>query len=791
MLFDVKYGWRKWRGQRGIWAVLIISLCLFCSLIGFVTNLLWLLSSDRPQWVNQTSPLITVANQDFNGNLQPTSEYDIALLQQLSAVQTVASVAVQTAVVSVGIKEIPGLRIGFYTDTLLPLLGLPEPFSQQGFEAKKAILSSQFWHKHTNAKALSQLALYYQNQVLPIAGVAPASMDKLGNIQIDLWLPDSYLLLDVPQMFTDNPALYINSKGNRYGFALLNEAIPITQLQQAYSTLRQQTPRPQGGFIDSQFTSWLIDGVELKPIERDMLHKQAWILMVLLVCFGFIIFSSIVSAYMQQGIVRQSEMQLKLALGGDKKQLISQLFKENIPAFASLIIMAPILGYGILQYVSHIPVYRSYFDTGLSFNLGLWVAAVTISVSLYWLCAQIPMLGIMTTQFSRGQRGQMTKAQQRMSQLTLVAQLTVITSVIILSLVLSFSEWQKYQKVSFLPDLYSYEPKVTSPLSLALTAQQLEGQWQVAGKAVALSSARFTALGDQGLQYNTSNNSGISKPINGLYVSSNFFDLLGIKYLIPATLTTNSVTVNRTMASQLADELNLNHWQDIQGITLNVTGFYYQKQFTITAIVEDQLHFGLNQSPSPVMYLHLSAQNPLFAHRIAPVFYSRTANPELVGSRINEWASLQSTHLSYISNGTLAQQIINTDPAGKLLFMTSFAMAIMICLLVVFTLYYRFHFAVKVQQLKLAILLAVGGQKNTLMLHIIRLNVSLMAIAALCAGILMLAIDDYSISLLGVSMWQPMLWLYGIVFCTLLIIAITFLAAKRILRHSISRLLQG
>ncbi|MBB1322212.1 MULTISPECIES: hypothetical protein [unclassified Shewanella] len=55
----------------------------------------------------------------------------------------------------------------------------------------------------------------------------------------------------------------------------------------------------------------------------------------------------------------------------------------------------------------------------------------------------------------------------------------------------------------------------------------------------------------------------------------------------------------------------------------------------------------------------------------------------------------------------------------------------------------------------------------------------------------MLTIDDYSISLLGVSMWQPMLWLYGIVFCTLLIIAITFLAAKRILRHSISRLLQG
>lgn len=791
MLFDLKYGWRKWRGQRGIWAVLIVSLCLFCSLIGFVTNLLWLLSSDRPLWVSQKSPLVTIANQDFNANLQPTSEFDIALLKQLSVVKSVASIAIQTATVSVNTKEVPGLRIGFYSDTLLPVLGLPKPFTQQGFEAKNVILSSQFWRQHANSGDISLLSMHYLNQALPIAGVAPTSMDKIGNLQIDLWLPDSYLLLDVPQMFADNPTLYINSKTDRYGFALLQQTVPIAQLQQAYSTLKKQTPRPQGGFIDSQFTSWLIDGVELKPVERDMLHKQAWILLILIACFGFIVFSGIVSAYLQHGIVRQSEMQLKLALGGDKKQLTIQLFNENIPAFFALIIVAPLLGYGIGQYVSQIPVYLSYFDDGLSFNLGLWTAAVAISVTLYWLCSQIPMLGIMTTQFSRGRHGQISKTQKRMGQLTLIAQLTVIISVIILCLVLSVSEWKKYQKVSIPTDLYSYEPKVTSPLSLALTAEQIQGKWQVDGKSIALSSAMFTALGEQDLQYKTLNSPGATKPVNSLYVSSNFFELLGITTLTHAKLTATGLIVNKTMAMQLADELGINNWRDVKGTTLSVSGFYYQKQLTVQGIIEDQLHIGLNQSPTPVMYLHLSIFNPLFAHRIAPVFYSRTATPELTASRINEWASLQSPHLTYAFDDSLAQQIVNTNSAGKLLFITSFAMAVMIGLLVIFTLYYRFHFAVKVQQLKLAILLAVGGQKNTLTLQIIKMNIVLMYIAVLCSALLMFSVDEYTIGLLGVSMLQPILWCCAVIFCTLLIVVITFLTTKRILRHSISRLLQG
>ena len=107
MLFDVIYGWRKWQEQRGFWSLLIISLCLFCCLIGLVVNLFWLLSSDRPQWVNNQAPMLTIAKKDLSGNIQPTAGYNIDLLKKIAGVEAVTSIAVQSGSITLGLKELP------------------------------------------------------------------------------------------------------------------------------------------------------------------------------------------------------------------------------------------------------------------------------------------------------------------------------------------------------------------------------------------------------------------------------------------------------------------------------------------------------------------------------------------------------------------------------------------------------------------------------------------------------------------------------------------------------------
>lgn len=316
MLFDVIYGWRKWQSQRGFWCLLIISLCFFCSLIGFVVNLFWLLSSDRPQWVEHKQPMITIAKEDLSGNIQPAAGYDINIVQRLAGVKDVASIVVQARTVSIDLKEIPRTTIGFYSVNAKKVLGLPTPFSDQNFEAKVAIVSQRFWQQHLDAsKMLEESRVYFEDKAVGIVGIAPGTMAKLGRVNVDIWLPDSYLHAGVPEMFVNNPNLYLDTVSNRFGFAVLQQALDIEQLQAAYVALRQQTPWPEGAFADNQFRPWVIDGVELNPNGRAALQKQAWILLLLLVGFGFIVFSGIVLAYSQQSISRQSEINLKVALG--------------------------------------------------------------------------------------------------------------------------------------------------------------------------------------------------------------------------------------------------------------------------------------------------------------------------------------------------------------------------------------------------------------------------------------------------------------------------------------------
>lgn len=792
MLFDLVYGWRKWRGQRGVWSLLIASLCLFCSLIGFVFNLFWLLSSDRPTWVGSQQPMMTIASQDLGGNLQPTSGYDIDLVARLAGVDSVASIAIQSSVVTIGLKELPRLTIGFYSQNTIELLGLPQPFTMQNFESKKGIVSKRFWQQHVEPNAsLSDSRLYYRDAAFLIAGIAPTAMEQLGDFGVDIWLPDTYLQLGVPDMFADNPALFLKTKNNRYGFALLAQKTDIESLQEAYINLRLQTPRPEGGFVDKHYRPWLISGIELNPNSRDILQRQAWILLLLLLGFGFIIFSGIVSAYTQQGITRRAEMSLKLALGGSKIALMGQLLRESIPALVLVAALSPLLGGIVTHYVGTIGVYQDYFIGGVKFNIWLWLLAIFCSLTLFVCCALLPLSGSITTMFSRGRQGHMSKVQRRASQVILVLQLAVIMGVMVISLSLMHQELRKYSSVVIAQDVKSYQPNVDGRLSIALTSEQLDGEWSLGGTPVALSSRHFTQVGAPSLKYQSETGVGLEKPINGLYVSHNFFSLLGIPVLARGVLAENAVMINHAMASQLAVELGLSHWKAAKGLALRLSGFYYEKHVRVAGIVGDSPHFGIAAKPKPLVYLSLKDQNPLFASRIAPVFYSKSSNKDVIASHLNDWASLQSPRLTYAGGRSLVQQIEDTDVAGKLLFITSCAMASLIIFLVIFTLYNKFCYGLKSEQMKWGVMLAVGAKKETLMAKMVWGNMLLTFIATVLTLWTFLLLEHHSQTLMGVSLFQPIVWLFCVTLSVFFITSISLWAARGLLRQNISVLVSG
>ncbi|WP_394204221.1 FtsX-like permease family protein [Shewanella waksmanii] len=792
MLFDVVYGWRKWRPQRGFWCLLIISLCFFCSLIGFVVNLFWLLSSDRPQWVEHQQPMITIAKEDLSGNIQPTAGYDINIVQRLAGVKDIASVVVQARTVSVDLKEVPRTTVGFYSANAKTVLGLPTPFSEQNFEAKVAIVSQRFWQQHLgSSKALEENRVYFENKAVGIVGVAPRAMDKLGRVNVDIWLPDSYLHEDVPEMFVDNPNLYLDTVSNRFGFALLQQRLDLEQFQAAYVALRQQTPWPEGAFADNQFRPWVIDGFELNPNGRAALHKQAWILLLLLVGFGFIIFSGIVSAYSQQSISRQSEINLKVALGGCRRGLMVQLLAENVPALVIVAVLSPLIGGMLTYFASQMGIYQDYFVAGLEFNFGLWALAVICSLLLFLCCALLPLSRSLKGLFSRGKQGHTTKAQLVVKQGILVLQFAVITGVMFISMSLMYQELHKYLSVFVASDVVTYSPKVDGRISIMLSADQVDGNWSVDGVPIALSSASFTKLGTPSLKYQSHLGNGVEKAINGLYVSHNFFDLLDIPALISGQLAENEVIINRTMAIQLATQLQLADWREAKGAALKVSGFFYEKQVRVAGIVTDSPHFGIANDAKPVMYLSLKDQNPILANRIAPVFYSKSGNSAVVSSRINEWGQTLSPKLSYGQGNKLVEQIKDTDISGKLLFLTSSAMALLITFLVVFTLYNKFSYAVKFEQTKWAIMLAVGGRREALMVRMVLGNLMLALIGMLLTFSVLVMLEYLNLSRINLVIFQPLIWAICIATILMFIVFITIWAARGVFKQNISTLLRG
>lgn len=792
MLFDLAYGWRKWRGQRGLWYTLILSLCLFCSLIAFVFNLFWLLNSDRPAWVNNPEPMITFANKDLNGNLQTTTGFDIDLMLGVAHVKQVASIAIEPSNITLDLAVLPKVGIGFYSSSALEVLGLPAPFSLQNIEAKKGIISQRFWQQHFEASQdLTDKVLYYRDIAFSIAGVAPVSMSSLGSIEIDIWLPDSLLQDTVPEMFAKNPELYLKTKNNRYGFAQLTEKLELSRLKQAYTSVKKETPRPDGGFVDTYYQPWLIGGVELDPNGRDVLQRQAWILLLLLIGFGFIIFSGIVSAYAQQAILRQPEMHLKIALGGDSRSLVVQLLSENLPALILVSILSPVIGVFLTHYVSSISVYQQYFPHGIHFNVWLWIIALLCSLLLFSLCSLIPLRGAFSGVFSRGRLGHMTKGQRRLTQVVLVLQLAVITSVMVLSLSLMSQEWRKYSVVALSDNIRSYQPEVTGRLSLMLTAEQQEGDWSVANNNIALASHSFTQLGAQNLTYHTDMGGILEKPINGVYVSQNFFSVLGVTLLINGELLENTIIINHAMASQLSSELALNSWRETLGITIKLTGYFYEKQVRIVGVVQDLPHFGIAKDVKPLIYLNLKDQNSIFSSRVAPTIYSQGGDEKAIALHLNDWARLQSSQLSYAAGISLVDQIAATDAAGKLLFLTSSIMTLLILVLVAFTLYNKFSYAVNSEQIKWAVMLAVGARKEALIVRMIWQNLGLSLLAIIITIVSLLLLEDHSQDLLNVSLFQPLVWAACIALSIFFIVSITFWSAQGLLKQKISTLLQN
>lgn len=794
MLFDIKYGWRKWQGQRLKLITFVLGLSMFTALITITLNLFNTINNDRPIWVNSDKHLITVASKSIGGSIKPETRFNIELLNKIPNIDEVASIKFEKATVRLFNKSFNDVSIAFYSQELISLLKLNPPFNKRSFENNEVFLGHNFYKKNFRETFLKDGILTLKKQQLPIAGLLPSSMDRINQHNIDLWIPDSFLSLYVPKI-VENTKLYLNSEPRYFGIASFEKMSSTQEIQSQYEQLLKENPNFDGVFIKQNNSPWIIKGLELDPTAKTILLIQCWTLIFLIMGFGFIIFTALFSFYSQQFIDRKNEYALKVTLGGNRMHLAKKTVLENLFIIIGVTIISIIFIVVIKQTLQEGVLYKRYFNDEFAINWWSWVIALLTTKLFFIFCTLFPLININNQQlFDRSEQGSRSKKQTLLSVINLVVQLAIVIVTLIFTFNIFAQEWQNQQikNVNGETDVFSVEQSGHS--KVYLNEQQKNGVWQNNSNVdIAFASTPFNSLDDTSITYQSaySNNNTINST-TGSYVSGNYFRVTGISSLTPINFVKNTIVINESMALILKKQGIIQPNAPISsllGVPLTINSFPSKFEFPIAGIVSNAPHFGTSKT-NPVIYLHYANFSNFISGRLAPYFFAKTGHQKEVSDSIKSWLQNETTGLSSkLSISTIKALVFKLNLGGRLLFITSGFMAMLITLLLAITLFYDIQSNLNKEKSKYGVMLALGMSKGVFQRKIIKQYAIAIILATPVSfyGLskLDLMINEFlKLNLLNINYY---LMAIGIIF--LLIISFGILLTQRLLNKPINQLL--
>jgi hypothetical protein len=758
MLFDIVYGWRKWQGQRLKWFTLVLGLALFCALFSLTLNLFREINNESPSWVGNTKPLVTIAAIGISGQIKKQTRYNIDLLNKHPAVNNIASLSFQTKNITVNDIAFQKTSLAFYSTNLPVLLELPAPFSADSFVKNNVYISDAFWQYQLNGQDnIVGKTLLIKGQKLLVAGVMPANMNNVNQYKVDVWLPDSFLSLYVPEFIPDAKP-FLNSKPDYFGFAELSKSVNTTDLQEYFREQIDTYPNHEAIFVKEHDVPWLIAGIELDPEAKKVLIVQCWTLIFLIASFGFIIFSTIFSIYSQQLIDRKAEFSLKIALGAKVSDLVKRCLAENFMMALTSVVFSIFFIFLLKSILQDGILYQRYFSSDFELNWFNWFVSLVISQLFFFSCTLLPLLKLnRNNSFSRSSLGSKTKLQTLFSQGNLVLQLCIATLAFVFTTNVFISEWQK-QQIDFVnPAVISFNSNKIKDAQVYLSEQQKKGDWSNEKQVeLAIAYNPFTNLDDSSLSYNLTadaTNDGFN--VSGTYVSSNYFSVLDIPIVVNGIFTKNTFAINIAFAEQLKSQGMIAAEQPLSaliGMPIQVNSFPSASYYPIAMITENAPHHGVGKG-NPVVYLHYANIHPMIIYKVLPIFFSKEKSTQEALNVINNWVKHETVNVNpYQLQSTLKAQIFALNLGGRLLFVTSGFMALIILVLLALTLYYQVKANLMREKNKYGVMLALGINQPALFLRIFKKLLLSLTMALPMAWMVLQSLESVTQSYLSISL---------------------------------------
>lgn len=720
MLRFFRYGCRQWHSKIQQYILLTLGFSLVLTSLTLCLAIARYILQDRPDWFQSAPTLVTLGKQGIDGRFVGVSVLDQQQFSQLPAIKKHSRIGLTQSTLQFEQQDKKlAVNIGLFDEALRPWLSAEVSRQLQSATDRSLWLSPDFYQQHQhNLTEGETLYLGVEKKPFVFRGVLPASMQRIGLSNIDLWLPDQFAheLLQLTLTFSGTldtqtqQSMYkqikdnlLKSRDSYYVIAELQHKTQFPQLQQALAALPPVKAQGLNLKQNSKGLSYqLASGVQFQPALTKSLQQQWWILMAFVGFLALLCTLNLFAFASSQLAKRRQEMMTRLACGASTRSLCQQFLEESLPL---------IMGISLLTAVSLLACYDALAEHELVLKfLGapLPTPGITL-ILLAWLLVLLlvvagnllPLLHLLKNNLFDRQTGQTENPQEkRWRYWIMVFQLLVAAHTACAAGYFLQQQWLKQQISGLDPTLSEYllttnNGQIFNQTLLSSLQQQLQ---QDAGLA---HSQFISPTAGRELVYQRGAGAQSGHWVLQLFVTPQYLQLLAAANPLSYQdkLNEQSVLLNRAAAKLLLPEPGQNSGQ------ISV-GEMSPKHYQVAGVIDNLPHYGSQHSDTPVIYTLM--KNPL-THQISvlsidPTLVQRITDPDL--------------HIE--SRGPVITQVRQFDYQQQSFYQLSIGLLLTLLLLNFSTLFYQLTQLMLRQQASLATMLALGAPDGRLFCYLLQ-----------------------------------------------------------------------
>lgn len=694
-LYDLSTEWRRWRGQQGKLLLLICGFALVCALTALVLRLGSLLFLEAPHWLKTPGHYYTMANKNDLGQLQGLNRQSLQVLADTPGVTAVSWLAPQTQSLEFAGQTLADLQLMFFAPEWFNFTGITQANDEQGIW-----LSDRYWRTQFQANP-AVIGQYLHHKKIPhglqIKGVLPASADRIGHWQPDLWLSGDHLRYLTPFTVDSTKMVdrFLLAVPWYYAVFRTAQQTDPAALTERLNSLDLTVPGMR--MESSGYQLAIFAGVNLDPVARQRLAEQWELLLLLVVGLGVVLTLNLFTVYASRLVMFQDELQLFRVLGANRIHLLRPVCLSAMLLTALIAALAWLCCQLLGPLIAADPAYQAISASStMQIALSQFLAATGLILLLLLLAGCLPLLRLeQQPLFSRAMNPGRTALQKLVAQLNLALQLLVALLALNTAGTLGYNLWQSYQNNALPADLIVLDASHQgSGLDLSAIANgSVPG---LAAQQIAWASADFINPSTFLLDAPQLPHQLV---IGRLWVSASYFNLLGKQVPTLPAVWQNGVVINQTLADLLSKQLG---GKAVLGSAFSMD--FFNPAQPIIAIVPDLPHQGRSGAAVPMAYLPMHN-----AGKRLQLYLHNESIPALT-----RWLSEQMTEPRFQDPRHLVEIVASQDRARWQLLFSALAVVILILLSVFISLSYQIKARLELERHEYGVLLAIGAPDSYL-----------------------------------------------------------------------------